>query len=95
MILRRSKRTPVPATRWEEKAAPSAAVDSKIIKKTVKTKQKTSFKSVTISTSLQLIKLDKNNSSKQSKLILVPGTGWKQTGAPPIALDPEITKEAA
>jgi hypothetical protein len=42
----------LPAIRWEEKAAPSAAVDPKIIKKTVKIKQKTSFKSVTISTSL-------------------------------------------
>jgi hypothetical protein len=77
MILRRSKRTLVPAIRWEEKAARSAAVDPKIIKKTVKTKQKSSFKSVTISTPLKPIELDKNNSSKQLKLILVSETRWK------------------
>jgi Transposase IS4 len=95
MILRRSKRTPVPTTRWEEKVAPSAAVDPKITKKTVKTKQKTSFKSVTIGTLPQPIELDKNDLPKQSKRISVPETGWKQTGAPPIALDPKITEETA
>jgi hypothetical protein len=95
MILRRSKRTSVPTTRWEEKAAPSAAVDPRITKKTVKTKQKTSFKSVTIGTLPKLIELDKNDLPEQSKCISVPKTGWKQTGAPPIALDPKITEETA
>jgi hypothetical protein len=57
------------------KAAPSAAVDPKITKKTVKTKQKTSFKSVTIDTLSKPIELDKNNLPEQSKRISVPETG--------------------
>jgi hypothetical protein len=95
VILRRSKRTPVPTTRWEEKAAPSAAVDPKITKKTVKTKQKTSFKSITIGIRPKPIELDKNDFPEQSKHISVPETGWKQTGAPSIALDPQIIEKTA
>jgi hypothetical protein len=41
IILRRSKRTPVPKVAWEEKAAHSAALDSK---KTARTAQQTALK---------------------------------------------------
>ena len=49
MILRKSKRTPVPRTIWEEKGAPSAASDPKITKKTARTEQKTALKPIIIS----------------------------------------------
>jgi hypothetical protein len=48
MILRRSKRTPVPKTVWEEKGAPSAASDLKITKKTARTEEKTALKPILI-----------------------------------------------
>jgi hypothetical protein len=49
MALRRSKRTPVPKTIWEEKGAPSAASDLKITKNTARTVEKTALKPVVIS----------------------------------------------
>jgi hypothetical protein len=66
MILRRSKRTPVPKTIYEEKGAPSAASDPKITKKTARTAQKTALKPIAISSLSKSIKLNKKNLSKLS-----------------------------
>jgi hypothetical protein len=49
MALRRSKRTPVPKTIWEEKGAPSAASDPKITKNTARIVEKTTLKPVVVS----------------------------------------------
>jgi hypothetical protein len=95
MILRRSKRTPVLTTRWEEKDAPSTAYGSKIIKKTAQTAQKTALKPLTVDSLPKPIELDKNYSPEQSKHTVLPETGWEQEGAPSAALDPKITKETA
>jgi hypothetical protein len=75
MILRRSKRKSVPTTNREEKDAPFTAYGSKIIKKIAQTAQKTTLKPLTINSLLKLIELDKNNSSEQSKRIVLPETG--------------------
>ena len=48
MALHRSKCTPVPKTIWEEKGAPSAASDPKIIKNTAWTVEKTALKPIII-----------------------------------------------
>ena len=61
MILHRSKRTPVSRTIWEEKGVPSAASDPKITKKSVRTKQKTAFKSIVISSHLETVKLNEKD----------------------------------
>ena len=58
MILRRSKRTPVPKTIWEEKDAPSAASDPKITRKTARTAQETALKPIAIGPLLEAIELD-------------------------------------
>ena len=62
MILRRSKRTPVPKVTWEAKDALSTASEPRIIKKAAQIAQKTVLESVTISALLKAIKLDKNDS---------------------------------
>jgi hypothetical protein len=74
MILRRSKRTPVPITKWEEKVAPSAAFGSKITKKTAQTARKTALKPVTVGSLPKPIELDKNDSPEQFKRIALPET---------------------
>jgi hypothetical protein len=61
MILRRSKRTPIPKTIWEEKSAPSAAPDPKITKKTARTAQKTALKPIITSPLPETIELDEND----------------------------------
>ena len=61
MILRRSKRTPVPRTIWEEKSAPSAASDLKIIKKSARTEQKTALKSIAIDPLSETAELDEKD----------------------------------
>ena len=61
MILRRSKRTPIPKTIWEEKGAPSAASDPKITKKTARTAQKTALKPIITGPLPETIKLDEND----------------------------------
>ena len=61
MVLRRSKRTPVPKTTWEEKGAPSAASDPKITKKNARTVQKTALKPVTVGPLPEIIRLDEND----------------------------------
>jgi hypothetical protein len=48
MVLRRSERKPKPVTIWEEKGAPSAARDPKIIKETARTEKKTALKSIAV-----------------------------------------------
>ena len=61
MILRRSKRTPVPRTIWEEKGAPSSASDPKITKKPVRTEQETAFKPITIDPLPETAELDEKD----------------------------------
>jgi hypothetical protein len=61
MILRRSERTPVPKTIWEEKGAPSAASDPKITKKTARTGQKTTFKPIAVGPLPEAVKLDEKD----------------------------------
>jgi Transposase IS4 len=61
MTLRRSKRTPVPKTIWEEKGASSAASDPKITKKTARTEQKTALKPIAVSPLLEAVKLDEKD----------------------------------
>jgi hypothetical protein len=58
MILRRSKRTPVPKTIWEEKGAPSAASDPKITRKTARTEQQTALKPIAIGPFPEAIELN-------------------------------------
>jgi Transposase IS4 len=95
MILRRSKRTPVPITKWEERAAPSAAFGFKITKKIAQTVQKTALKPVTVGSLPKPFELDRNDSPEQSKSTALPETGWEQKGAASAALDPRITEETA
>jgi hypothetical protein len=66
MILRRSERTPVPKTTWEEKGAPSAASDPKITQKTARTGQKTALKPIAISPLLEAVKLNIKDLSELS-----------------------------
>ena len=61
MILRRSKRTPVPKTIWEEKGAPPAALDPKITKKTARTEQKTALKPIAIDRLPEAVKLNEKD----------------------------------
>ena len=61
MILRRSKRTPVPKTIWEEKDAPSAASDPKITKKAVRTEQKTVLKPIAVRPLPETVELDEKD----------------------------------
>ena len=61
MILRRSKRTPVPKTIWEQKGAPSIASNLKVIKKNARTEQKTALNPIAIDTFPTSIKLDEND----------------------------------
>ena len=61
MILRRSKRTPVPKTIWEEKGAPSAASDPKITKKAARTEQKTALKLITVGPLPETVELDEKD----------------------------------
>ena len=58
MDLRRSQRTPKPVTIWEEKSAPSAAKDPKIIKKSTCTEKKTALKPIPVGPLPNVIKLD-------------------------------------
>ena len=60
MELHRSQRQPKPKTIWEEKGAPSVARDSKITKKTDRTEQKTTLKSVVSESLPKILKLDVN-----------------------------------
>ena len=64
MILRRSKRTPVPKTIWKKKSVPSAASDPKITKKVVRTKQKTVLKSITVRSLSETVELDEKDLSE-------------------------------
>jgi Transposase IS4 len=61
MILRRSRRTPVPTVKWEEKGAPSAALDPKIPKKAARTTQKTALKPIAVGPLPETIELDEND----------------------------------
>jgi hypothetical protein len=61
MIVRRSKRTPVPKTIWEEKGAPSAASDPKITKKAARTEQKTALKPIAIGPLPETAELDEKD----------------------------------
>jgi Transposase IS4 len=61
MILRRSKRTPVPKTIWEQKGAPSAASDPKITKKTARTEQKTALKPIAVSHLPDITEINEND----------------------------------
>ena len=61
MVLRRSKRTPVPKTIWEEKGAPSAASDPKITKNSARTVQKTALKPVIAGPLPETIELNEND----------------------------------
>jgi hypothetical protein len=61
MILRRSKRSPVPRTIWEEKGAPSAASDPRITKKTARTEQKTALKPIIISPLPEIPKINEQD----------------------------------
>jgi hypothetical protein len=72
MAPRRSKRTPVPKTIWEEKGAPSAASDLKITKNTAWTVEKTALKPIIISPLSNISKINKKELSKLSiyKLLL-------------------------
>ena len=61
MILRRSKRTPVPKIIYDQEGAPSTASDLKITKKTARTEQKTALNPITISPPPTSIELDEND----------------------------------
>jgi Transposase IS4 len=61
MILRRSKRTSAPKTPWEQKGAPSAALDPKITKKTARTKQKTALKPIAVGPLPEALNLDETD----------------------------------
>jgi hypothetical protein len=61
MSLRRSKRTPVPKTIWEQKGAPSAASDPKITKNTTRTEQKTALKPIAISPLPEIPEINEND----------------------------------
>jgi hypothetical protein len=61
MSLRRSKRTPVPKTIWEQKDAPSTASDPKITKNTTRTEQKTALKPIAISPLPEIPKINEND----------------------------------
>jgi Transposase IS4 len=61
MSLRRSKRTPVPRTIWEEKGAPSAASDPKITKKTARTEEKTALKPIAVGSLPETLEFDEDN----------------------------------
>jgi hypothetical protein len=61
MILRKSKRTPVLRTIWEEKGAPSAASDPKITKNTARTEQKTALKPIIISPLPEIPEINKQD----------------------------------
>jgi hypothetical protein len=74
MILRRSKRTPVPKVVWEAKGAPSTASEPRITKKAAQPAQKTVLESVAISVLPKAIELDKNDSSDHFAPI---ATAWK------------------
>jgi hypothetical protein len=74
MILRRSKRTPVPKVVWKAKSAPSTALEPRITKKAAQPAQKTVLESVAISVLLKAIKLDKNDSSDHFAPIV---TAWE------------------
>jgi hypothetical protein len=58
MILRRSKRKPVPKTIWQEKGAPSAASDPKITKETARIEKKTALKPILISPLPEILEND-------------------------------------
>jgi hypothetical protein len=64
MSLRRSKRTPVPRTIWEEKGAPSAASDLKITKKTARTEEKTALKPIAVGSLPETLEFDEDNLPK-------------------------------
>jgi hypothetical protein len=66
MILRKSRRTPVPKTILKEKGALSVASDSKITKKTVKTEQRIALQLITINPLLKTFKLDEKDLLKLS-----------------------------
>jgi hypothetical protein len=61
MESRRSQRTKAPRTIWEQKGAPSAALDPKITKKTARTEQKTALKPVAIGPLLETVELDEKD----------------------------------
>jgi Transposase IS4 len=61
MILRRSKRTPVPKVAWEEKSVHSAALDPKITKNTARTAQQTALKPIAVGPLPESIKLDEKD----------------------------------
>ena len=63
MELRRSQRQPKPKTIWEEKSVPCAARDPKITKRTDRTEQKTTFKSVVSESLPKTFELDVNQLS--------------------------------
>jgi Transposase IS4 len=61
MDLRRSQRSIVPRTIWEQKGAPSAAYDIKITKKTARTEQKTALKPVLVGRLPEAVGLDEKD----------------------------------
>jgi hypothetical protein len=61
MESRRSQRTKAPRTIWEQKGAPSAALDPKITKKTARTEQKTALKPVAIGPLPETVELDEKD----------------------------------
>jgi hypothetical protein len=58
MSQRRSQRVPKPITIWEEKKAPSAALDPKITTATTRTRPETAFKPIPAEPLLKTSKLD-------------------------------------
>jgi hypothetical protein len=66
MTLRRSQRKPKPIIIWEEKRAPSAAKDLKIIKKTARTETKTALKPIATGPLLNAAGFDENYLSELS-----------------------------
>ena len=64
MNLRRSERTPVPKAIWEQKGAPSTALDPKITKKTARTSQKTALKPIAVGPLLEALELDEADLSE-------------------------------
>jgi hypothetical protein len=61
MTLRRSERKAKPKTIWEEKGAPSGALDPKITKKNARTEPKTALKPIPIGRLPDAVELDEKS----------------------------------